>query len=128
MTLIFPAWSHLNREDMGALRAAASNAPNPVEVCDEITPREDWMSVASANIRLSDCVLLILTADSAISRHCAEEVSFAHSIGKPTLIWSPGEGPTPPDWASHAICLSPSPIDAAQAVVRTVVILSRSSR
>ena len=93
MTTIFPSWSHRDNKALSDLRLAAGGLPTPIMVCEVIPPLEDWMRVAQENIRRSDCVILILTANSAISPHCEQEVSYAVSIGKETLIWAPQTAP-----------------------------------
>jgi hypothetical protein len=126
MIRIFPAWSHLDREPMSKFRIAATNSSTPVDVCDEITLRQDWLNIALTNIRRSDCVVLVLTANSAKSVHCGREISYAHALGKAILIWAPGIAPMTPEWARDAIWLRDQPINAAQAVADVILILTRS--
>jgi hypothetical protein len=116
MTLIFPVWSHFDRDSVSGVREAAMNSSISVELCDEISLRSDWWSIALANIHRSDCALLVLTTNSATSENCRREVSYARAIGKRTLIWAPRPVTVVPDWARHARWLSIDPIDAGQAV------------
>lgn len=127
MTTIFPAWSHLDRESMLALRDAVSRSSYPVQMCDEIAPLTEWMAIAEKSIRDSDCVILILTVNSANSRNCKWEVSYAREAKKPTLIWVPAQAPNLPAWASHATWLNSAPIDASEAIARTIRLMALPS-
>lgn len=128
MTTIFASWSHLDDKALSDLRSAAGDLSNPVEVCKVIPERKDWMRVAKEYIDRSDCVILILTANSAASLHCKREVAYAASIGKETLIWAPEIAPPTPDWARNATWLREQAIDAVQALTTTLMMLSRSLR
>lgn len=114
MITIFPSWSHLDQEAMSDLRRASREFVTAIEVCDEIAPRHDWLSIAQDGIRRSDCVVLILTANSAASVHCKKEVLYAGSVGKRTLIWAPGPAPVTPEWVGTAGWLGGQRVDAKQ--------------
>jgi len=125
---VFPSWSHLDRQSMRDFRQAATLFATPIEICEEIAPRQDWFSIAQGSIRRSDYVVLILTANSAASAHCQTEVSYATSIGIETLIWIPRLAQTVPEWARDAERLGEHAIDARQAVAATLMMLNRPLR
>lgn len=128
MTTIFASWSHRDDKPLFDLCSAARGLPHPVEVCEVISERKDWMRVAKENIDRSDCVILILTANSAASPHCKSEVAYAVSIGRRILMWAPQKTLPAPDWAKQAIWLSEEAIDAPQAVTTTLMMLNASLR
>jgi hypothetical protein len=113
---IFPVWSHLDRAHVDDLREAANAFPDALQICEEIQLRNDWLSIARRNIRRSDCVVLVLTANSAVSGYCEWEMSYANSIGRRALIWVPtGTGPATPEWAVTAVKLNELPMNAEEA-------------
>ena len=129
MATLFPVWSHFDRAELNNLRRAAARLSPRLELCDEIPRRQDWFSIARRNIRRSDCVLLILTANSVSSPHCRKEISYAARMRKRTMIWTPVEPFSPaPDWARDAGWLSQHAIDARHAVAAILKNLHRSAR
>jgi hypothetical protein len=125
LTTLFPSWSHLDRDARDRLREAAKDAYSPMQVWDVIQPRQDWFRIAQDSIRRSDCVVLILTVNSAASLHCEREVSFAHRLGIRTLIWAPMlDLSVAPEWAGHARWLSSEAIDARRAATTILNIIN----
>jgi hypothetical protein len=120
---IFPAWSHSDGGPMGDLRSAATRFSGVLEVC-EIDEQPDWFEVVQDNIRRANCVVLILTANSAVSPNCEREVSYAGDVGTLTLIWSPGKPLAIPEWAKHATLLSEMATDAGQALASALKLVN----
>lgn len=102
---------------MKDFRKAAEQEPGSIVVCEEIEERDDWLAIAYRDIRASDCVVLILTSNSAVSPNCEAEVSFATSLGKRVLTWTPVTGLLAPKWVNCTERLSDDAIDAIRAVV-----------